>query len=113
MLFYRIFLIIIFVAMAVYTAPVVLNHGLNILPIFFGDMAEMAWPGQFNFDFHLMLSMSAFYTGWRERGVRGVFLGLLAYGLGASFLSAYLFVKSLDATDISDALISRRSATSG
>ncbi|MEM7728842.1 MAG: hypothetical protein AAF311_06155 [Pseudomonadota bacterium] len=107
MAFYRGLLVVIFLAMAIYTTPVVLNHGLNLLPIFFGDMAKMEWPGQFNFDFHLMLIMSSFYTGWREGGLKGILLGIPAYLLGATFLSAYLLYKSRGKTNIADALISR------
>ena len=46
----RIVLSLILVAVASYTGVVVWNHGMGLLPIFFGDMAKMPWPGQFNLD---------------------------------------------------------------
>ena len=35
------------------TGIVAYKHGLNLVPIFFGDMASLTWPGQFNADFFL------------------------------------------------------------
>ncbi len=59
---FRILLAVIFVAIAGYTAIVIANHGMNLLPVFFGDMATMAWPGQFNLDFMCMLTLSALWV---------------------------------------------------
>jgi hypothetical protein len=42
--------------LAVYTAVVIANHGWNLFPVFFGDMAAMGWAGQFNLDFMGFLS---------------------------------------------------------
>jgi len=63
---FRVLLAIIFVTISVYTVPVVLNHGLDLLPIFFGDMVKMGWPGQFNLDFFGILILSAFWPAWRN-----------------------------------------------
>lgn len=51
MTMFRIFLVILLANIVIYTVPVVANHGLNLLPIFFGDIVKMEWPGQFNLDF--------------------------------------------------------------
>lgn len=74
-----------------YTALVIADHGWSLLPVFFGDMAKFGWPGQFNFDFMLMLFVSASWTAWRNGfGAKGLGLGVVAFFLGASFLLIYL-----------------------
>ena len=90
---FRIFLATIFVVIAIYTAIVGVNHGYGLFAVFFGDMAAMGWPGQFNLDFMFMLALSALWVSWRHQfsGV-GLLLGLLAFVGGASFLSIYLFI---------------------
>jgi hypothetical protein len=52
--------VVIFLAISGYTVIVINNHGIGLLPVFFGDMAEMGWPGQFNLDFMCFLALSAF-----------------------------------------------------
>lgn len=92
---FRIFLAAIFVAIAAYTLVVVSNYGVNLLPVFFGDMAKMAWPGQFNLDFMCMLALSGLWVSWRHQfSAAGFALGLLAFFGGAFFLSAYLLIES-------------------
>jgi hypothetical protein len=89
----RIFLAIIFAALAIYTAVVGANHGFGLFSVFFGDIALMGWPGQFNFDFMWMLTLSALWVSWRHQfSGMGVLLGLLALFGGAAFLSFYLFI---------------------
>jgi hypothetical protein len=89
------FLVAVFVVIAGYTLVVIANHGLNLLPVFFGDMAKMQWPGQFNLDFMCMLLLAGLWVSWRHRfSVGGVVLGLVAVFGGALFLSAYLLVES-------------------
>lgn len=98
MLLFRTLTVIIFAALLVYTAMVASSHGLNLLPVFFGDMAKLGWPGQFNLDFMFMLAFSALWVSWRHRfSGAGLALGLLAFFGGALFLSAYLFIESLRA----------------
>ena len=90
---FRILLAAIFVAIAAYTAIVIATPGMGLLPIFFGDMATMAWPGQFNLDFMFMLTLSGLWVAWRHEFTPvGVVLGLLALFGGAMFLSAYLLI---------------------
>lgn len=84
---------VIFLAIVAYTAVTVSQHGLNLLPVFFGDMMKMGWPGQFNFDFFCFLILSATWVSWRHHfSAAGLALGLVAFFGGALFLSAYLFV---------------------
>lgn len=89
----RIYLSVIFVVILGYTSVTIANHGMNLLPVFFGDMATMAWPGQFNLDFMFMLTLSGLWVAWRHEFTPvGVVLGLLALFGGAMFLSAYLLI---------------------
>lgn len=93
---FRIFMACIFIAIVLYTIPVVLNHGLfSLFGVFFGDIARMQWPGQFNLDFMGFLLMSGVWLAWRH-DFSPAGLGLAAGGflLGAPFLSAYLFLTS-------------------
>ena len=95
MTFLRLLLVLIFSAVAVYKGVVVANHGLNLLPGFFGDMTKLAWPGQFNLDFMCLLVLSGLWVAWRHRfSVPGIALGLTATFGGALFLSVYLLVES-------------------
>ena len=95
---FRALLITLWMTIAGYTAVVVANHGLGLLPMFFGDMATMAWPGQFNLDFLCMLTLSGLWVSWRHHfSAAGLVLGLLALFGGAFFLTAYLLVVSVQA----------------
>lgn len=87
------FLVLIFLALASYTAVVVGDHGMNLFPVFFGDIAKMGWPGQFNLDFLFMLALSGLWVAWRHQfSPAGIALGMLAFNGGALFLSVYLMV---------------------
>jgi hypothetical protein len=89
------FLVAVFVVIAGYTLVVIASHGLNLFPVFFGDMTKMQWPGQFNLDFMCMLLRSGLWVSWRHQfSVPGVVLGLVAVFGGALFLRAYLLVES-------------------
>lgn len=92
---FRIFLAIIFLTIIGYTAVVINTHGLGLLPVFFGDIAKLAWPGQFNLDFMCFLALSAVWVSWRHQfSLVGLLLGLIAFFGGALFLSIYLFIQS-------------------
>jgi hypothetical protein len=96
MTLFRLLLVLIFTAIALYTGVVVTHHGFNLLPVFFGDMAGLAWPGQFNLDFMCMLALSGLWVAWRHRfGTAGIALGLAAFFGGALFLSVYLLIESV------------------
>lgn len=91
----RILFTLIFASIAAYTAVTIANHGWNLLPIFFGDMANMAWPGQFNFDFMCFLVLSGVWVAWRHHfSPVGLALAVCAVLGGALFLSAYLLIMS-------------------
>jgi hypothetical protein len=104
---FRALLIVLWLCIAGYTAVVVSEHGFGLLPIFFGDMTKLAWPGQFNLDFMCMLTLSGLWVAWRHRfSGAGLALGVLAVFGGAFFLSAYLLVISLQARgDVAELLL--------
>jgi len=95
---FRILLAAIFTTVVVYTVVVIANHGMNLLPVFFGDIAKMEWPGQFNLDFLGFLVLSGFWLAWRHHfSPGGLALGVLGLFGGVPVLTAYLFVASLAA----------------
>lgn len=92
----RAFLALVVLTVGSYTSIVIANHGLNLFPVFFGDMAELTWRGQFNLDFMCMLALSGLWVAYRHRfSAVGLVLGLCAFFGGAPFLSAYLLVQSV------------------
>lgn len=95
MTYLRILLAAIFLVVAGYTVIVAAKHGLDLLPVFFGDMAKLTWPGQFNLDFMCLLVLSGLWVAWRHRfGPAGIVLGVVAAFGGVLFLSIYLLVES-------------------
>jgi hypothetical protein len=106
---FRALLIVLWVIIAGYTAVVAANHGMDLLPVFFGDMTKLEWPGQFNLDFMSMLTLSGLWVAWRHRfSAAGLALGLLALFGGAFFLTAYLLVVSVQAKgDVKELLLGR------
>ena len=96
MTLFRLFLGAMLAVIAIYTLAVIADHGLNLFPVFLGDIGAMGWAGQFNLDFLGMLMLSALWTAWRnEFTPKGLLLGLLALLFGAPFLTIYLLVLSV------------------
>ena len=95
---FRTLLIVFIVAIISFTGVVISNHGWNLLPIFFGDMAAMTWPGQFNFDFFCFLILSGLWLAWRHHfSTGGIVLGVLGLFGGIMFLAPYLLIASFKA----------------
>jgi hypothetical protein len=91
----RMVLIAAWFALAFYTAVVIAEHGLDLLPVFFGDIAAVNWPGQFNADFLCFLVLSAIWTAWRNSFTpSGLALAAVAFVGGAGFLLPYLLILS-------------------
>jgi len=92
---FRILLVAMVGVLAPYTAVVIADHGWNLLPVFFGDIGKLAWPGQFDLDFMFMLALAALWVAWRHRfSAAGLALAVLAFFGGSPFLSVYLLVVS-------------------
>lgn len=88
---FRIFLAAIGLTILLYTLPVIANHGMDLLPIFFGDIAKMGWPGQFNVDFSTFLLMTMLWVAWRNNfSVPGLLLACLVPVGGGMFTSFYV-----------------------
>ena len=103
MLAFRVMLGVMLAVIAIYTVIVGMNHGWNLIPIFFGDMAAMTWPGQFNLDFFCFLVLSATWVAWRNNFTpAGLGLSVLALFGGMFFLSIYLLYLTSSAGDIKD-----------
>ncbi|MGL4827046.1 MAG: hypothetical protein ACRC24_06160 [Vibrionaceae bacterium] len=95
MTLFRSFLVVLLLTLSAYTAVVIAHFGIDLLPLFFGDIFEMAWAGQFNLDFLFMLSLSALWVSWRHQfSATGFVLGFFALIGGALFLTIYLLVLS-------------------
>ncbi len=95
---FRILLIVLLIAVVGYTLPVLANHGPNLFPVFFGDLAEMTWRGQFNADFMGFLVLSAAWVAWRHYFQPvGLILAVPAFLGGIPFLTTYLLVVSFHA----------------
>jgi len=98
MTLFRLFLVAVIVTVNIYTGITIANNGMGLYPIFFGDMADITWRGQFNLDFLCFLIFSAFWVAWRHQfTVAGLVLGFAAFNLGAPFLAGYLLVVSYQA----------------
>ncbi len=106
---FRALLVVLWLIIAGYTAIVISNHGIGLLGVFFGDMAAMGWPGQFNLDFMSLLTLSGLWVAWRHRfSGPGLALGALAFVGGGLFLAAYLLVVSFQARgDINEVLLGK------
>lgn len=106
---FRILLIIFIIAIVGFTGIVIFNHGWNLLPIFFGDMAAMTWPGQFNLDFLCLLTLSGIWIAWRHHfSLGGLALGVLGLFGGIMILAPYLLLASYKANgDVKVLLLGR------
>ena len=97
MLVFRLLLVMLLTVIVGYTLVVVANHGLGLFPVFFGDIAAMGWPGQFNLDFLGFLVLSGVWVAWRhEFSAGGLGLGLVACVGGMPFLTVYLLIASFN-----------------
>lgn len=92
---FRILLAVMCVYIVGYTSIIISNHGWNLFPFFFGDIAAMNWSGQFNMDFMSFLILSALWVAWRNNySPFGIALGVVAFFGGIMFLAPYLLYLS-------------------
>ena len=98
---FRVILVLLFLWVVGYTIPVLAEYGLMpLFPTFFGDMAALTWPGQFNADFFGFLILSATWVAWRNHfSPLGLGLAVVALVGGIPFLTAYLFIMSFKVND--------------
>lgn len=106
MTFFRGFLVVFFLVVTIYTGVVVRSEGWSLFPIFFGDIAALSWPGQFNLDFLGLLVLSGMWIAWRHRfSSAGIALGLVASVGGVMFFMPYLLLASASAGGDMQALL--------
>lgn len=75
-----------------------INHGWNLFPVFFGDIAAMTWAGQFNADFLGFLLLSGLWLSWRHHfSLAGLALGVAGVLGGMMLLAPYLVDASVKA----------------
>jgi len=102
----RVYLVAVLAILTGYTLVVGMNHGWNLLPIFFTNIAEMSWSGQFNFDFMTFLGRSGIWVAWRHQFTGGgIALGVVAFFGGMMFLAPYLLWASANAGDDAKVLL--------
>ena len=95
MTLFRLFLAACLLTVVSYSVIVIADHGWNLFPLFFGDIAGMTWRGQFNVDFTGFLALSAIWVSWRHQfSPAGLVLGLVALFGGMLFLSIYLLFQT-------------------
>lgn len=98
MAMFRIYLVIVLAGLTGYTLAVGTDHGWNLLPIFFSNIAELNWSGQFNVDFMTFLGLSGIWIAWRHQfTARAMALGIVAVFGGMMFLAPYLLWASVKA----------------
>jgi hypothetical protein len=92
---FRLLLVLQILLVSIYTVVVGSAHGWDLLSIFFGNIIQFSWAGQFNFDFLMMLTLSALWTAWRNNfSPLGLGLGVVALVGGILFLAPYLLFLS-------------------
>jgi len=107
MTLFRLFLVSFLAVLAIYTLVVAMEHGLGLFAIFFGDMASLNWPGQFNLDFFGFLLLSGIWVLWRNGFAPVAYpLALVAVLGGMGFLTIYLlFLISRSKGDIAHVIL--------
>jgi len=112
MIAFRILLVIMISGLLGYTGIVGVNHGWNLFPVFFGDIAAMTWPGQFNLDFMCLLTFSGLWLAWRHHfTLGGLALGVLGILGGTMVLAPYLLIAGFKANgDIKEILMGKTRA---
>jgi len=105
-------LVVLWVVLVGYTAIVIANHGMGLLNVFFGDMAAMGWPGQFNLDFLSLLTLSGLWVAWRHQfSGAGLALGVLALLGGGLFLTTHMLsVTAQSSGDVKEVLLGKARA---
>ncbi|MEO0348983.1 MAG: hypothetical protein AAF282_02920 [Cyanobacteria bacterium P01_A01_bin.15] len=95
---FRSVLVLMTVSIVAYTLITGVNHGWNLFPLFFGEIAAMTWSGQFNLDFTCFLALSGLWIAWRHQfSPDGLALGLVATVGGIVVLAPYLLFATFQA----------------
>jgi hypothetical protein len=88
---FRALLAVLWLFLVAYTAVVIAEYGMTLVPVFFGDIVRLNWRGQFNLDFTFLLVLSALWTAWRYKfAAQGLLLSPVALFGGSGFLLPYI-----------------------
>lgn len=109
---FRVLLVVLIAALVAYTVVVIANHGIWLFPVFFGDIAAMGWPGQFNADFLCFLTLGGLWLAWRhEFSALGCAMGAFVYLGGAPFVMTYILIQTFRTNgDMVEVLVGARRA---
>lgn len=114
MALFRAYLLLVFVVLLGYTLVVGMEHGWNLLPVFFSGIAEMTWSGQFSLDFTTFLGLSAIWVAWRHRfSPGGLALAVVVFFGGMMSLAPYLLRAAARAEGDVEALLLGPQRTAG
>ncbi len=82
-------------AISLYAAQ---KQGINWPAVYFGDLLNMDWRSQFNFDFLVHLLLLATWISWREGLTpKGLAYGFLSIFMGGMFGFPYLLIATYHA----------------
>ena len=110
----RVLLVILYIVLAGYTTAVAFEHGMNFMPVLFGQLAAVGWPGQITLDFLIYLTLSALWIAWRHRfSPGGIAMAVLAFFGAALVTLVYVFWATLDARGDVKVLLLGRGRASG
>jgi len=93
---FRLVLVVMFVAMLIFTVRVIGVQGIN----FVNYAVLTGWQGQFNYDFVCFIVLVSIWIMWRHNfSIKGIVLGLITPFGGILYLAPYLFIISILAKD--------------
>lgn len=89
--FLTLLLVAMTIGVGVYTFMILSRADFSLFKVFFQQVREMGWGGQFNLDFMCYLLLSGLWIMWRD-GFSGksVLIGIAASVLGIVFFAPYL-----------------------
>ena len=103
---FRVLLGLMMLSVVVYTLATGVILGLNLLPIFFGDMAAVTWSGQFNLDFTFFLLLTGLWIAWRHQfSPGGLALGFISAVGGMLVVAPYLLFATFQANGHMDIVL--------
>ena len=110
----RIYTALFFIGLAIYTAIVIANHGIDFLTPFIDIVGTVTWPGQFTLDFAGYWILSALWVLWRHAfSPKGWLMAGLALSGGMLFFAPYLLITSFNVDgDLKTLMIGKTRAAS-
>lgn len=102
----RVFLAVSTIAIFAITFYAVGTKGFNWPAVYFGDLLNLDWRTQFNYDFLVHLFLLATWVAWREGfGLKGYLYGFLSIFMGGMFGFPYLLLATYKANGKPEAIL--------